>query len=71
MWRKIFLLLSKTVFFVWFFAHLFVPLTSSKVLSLDNKNKSAFILYCPRLFVPLHYHFGLIVQWIEQVSPKD
>lgn len=26
----------------------------SKVFSLDNKNISDFILYCTRLFVPLH-----------------
>ena len=71
MWRIFSRLLSKTVFFLSSFARFALPLAALKVLSLDNKNKSAFILYCPRLFVPLHYHFGLIVQWIEQVSPKD
>ena len=38
----------------WYFSQFFVTLTSSKVLSFDNKNKkSFFILYCPHLFVPL------------------
>ena len=32
-----------------YFAHFFVPLASPKVLSLDNKNKYKFILYCSRL----------------------
>ena len=34
-------------------SHLFVLLASPKVLSLDNKNKSLFILYCSHLFVLL------------------
>jgi len=44
---------EKKVFFLLLFAHLIVPLASPKVLSLDNKNKLRFILYCSRLFVPL------------------
>jgi len=44
---------EKNVFFLLLFAHLIVPLASPKVLSLDNKNKLRFILYCSRLFVPL------------------
>ena len=43
----------KKIFFLLLFAHLIVPLASPKVLSLDNKNKLRFILYCSRLFVPL------------------
>ena len=35
-------------------SYLFVPLTTSKVLSLDNsKQKQSFVLYCSHLFVPL------------------
>ena len=33
----------------------FVPLTLSKVRTLNNKSKKMFFaLYCPRFFVPLH-----------------
>ena len=40
--------------FILYCAHLIVPLTSSKVLAFDNKNKKRFILYCAHLIVPLH-----------------
>ena len=41
-------------FSLWFRKY-FISLTSSKLLSLDNKNKKKcfFVLYCPRLFVTL------------------
>ena len=38
---------------IWIFVHFALSLTSSKILSLDNKNKLEFILYCARLFVSL------------------
>lgn len=42
------------VIFVWKYQDNSLTLTSSKILSLDNKNKMlAFVLYCARLFVSL------------------
>ena len=32
-----------------------------KILSLDNKNKCAFILYCARLIVSLQHHYAICV----------
>jgi hypothetical protein len=40
--------------FILNFTHFFVPLTSSKVLSLEIENKSIFILHFAHFFVPLH-----------------
>ena len=37
-----------------FFSHFSAPMASSKLLTLDNKNKKDFILYCARLIVTLH-----------------
>ena len=48
--------LSAHLLFILFFAHLFVPLTSSKVLSFERKKQKmgSFILFFAHLFVPLH-----------------
>ncbi|MBP5356068.1 MAG: hypothetical protein J6Z10_04360, partial [Prevotella sp.] len=47
---------------LWFFPRLIVPLTSSKVLSLDKtKEKALFLLSCARLFVPLQRFINLKV----------
>ena len=47
--------IKKTFLFVWYFAYLFVPLTSSKVLRHGNKiqKKCFFICISHNLFVPL------------------
>jgi len=47
---------KKSCFFVLFFAHLFVSLTPSKILSLERKNKKIwfFVLFFAHLFVSLH-----------------
>jgi len=37
------------VFFILFFAHLFVPLTLSKVLAFERKNKKRAFLFCSLL----------------------
>ena len=38
---------------LWSFSHLIVTLATPKLLTLDNKNKKDFILYCARLIVSL------------------
>ena len=50
---------SENLKLIWLFARLFVPLTLSKELSLDNKNKKmAFYFVFPSIFITLDFVEG-------------
>ena len=62
-WSKIVFFLEKHDYYL-VFRPFFIPLSVARsVLSLENLNKSRFIWYFPRLFVPLHTVMQIMMHW--------